>query len=114
MRRRRDDFYDARITEKSVILFRIAKTMMAKGFSCDASAPVPLTRAVTFTDPVLLPNEYKTLIEVSRDLDRELGIKPWQPSVIDFAVFQMDASRHPPHADFEVIAELHRRLAEAA
>ena len=115
MRHRRDEFLDARITEKSVILFRIAKTMMAKGFSFDASdAPIPLTREVTFTDPGVLPKVYKTLIEVSRDLDRELRIKPWQPGVLDFAVYQMDASRFPAHAGFHAIQELYRRLQEAA
>ena len=111
MRHRRNEFLDFRITERSVILFRIAKTMMAKGFSCDASAPVPAIRAVTFTDPALLP-EYKTLNEVSRDLDRELGIKPWQPGVLDFAAYKMKAEAFPAHADFFTIEELHRRLEE--
>jgi hypothetical protein len=113
MRRRRDEHLDSRITERSIVLFRIAKTMIAKGFSFDANAPVPSTRAVMFTDPGLHPRVYKTLIEVSRELDHELGIKPWQPGVLDFAVSTMEASRFPAHADFFTIAELHRRLAEA-
>jgi hypothetical protein len=110
-RKRRDDYLDGRITERSVILFRLAKTMMAQGFSFDASdsPPVPLRRPST--DPDF--GEYKTLVQVSRDLDRELRIKPWQPSVLDFEVYTMKAASFQPHAEFHVIEDLHRRLVAA-
>jgi hypothetical protein len=36
------------------------------------------------------------------------------PDVFDFEIFDMKPSSYPPHADFHVVQELHRRLVEAA
>jgi hypothetical protein len=109
-RKRRDDFLDDRITQRAVDLFRLAKTMMAQGFSFNTHDTLVQLRKRSSDDF----GGYKTLIAVSRDLDRELRIKPWQPSVLDFATSTMKASRFPSHAEFHAIEELYWRLEEAA
>jgi hypothetical protein len=110
-RKRRDDFLDARITQRSIVLFRLAETMLAQGLSLD-SRDTPPVQLATYAQGI--KPELATLIEVSVELDRELGIKPWQPSALDFTIYAMDPKSYPPHADFHVIAELHRRLVAAA
>ena len=52
--------------------------------------------------------------EVCRGLSRALGLRPWQPDVFDFELYVMEPSSFPPHADFRVVEELHRRLVAAA
>ena len=91
-RRRRDDHLDSRISRKSLDLFKLARAMLAQGFTSNS----------------------REFIEVSVAIDRELQLRPWQPGVLDFEIFAMTPELYPPHADYRVVEELHRRLVAAA
>jgi hypothetical protein len=91
-RKRRDDHLDSRITQRAVDSFRLAKAMLAQGFE---------------------PNS-REFIEVSLAIDCELHLRPWQPCILDFELFDMKPLSFPPHAGFRVVEELHRRLVAAA
>ena len=58
-RRRREDFYDARITQRSIDLFKLGRAMLAQGFAHGSG-------------------EFN---EVSLGLHRELHLRPWQEFV---------------------------------
>jgi hypothetical protein len=91
-RRRRDDYLDSRVNQTALDLFRLGKTMLSQGFT-DTS---------------------REFYEVSLGLHRALGLRPWQPEVFDFELFIMEPQSFPPHADFRLVEELHRRLVAAA
>jgi hypothetical protein len=91
-KRKRHNDYDSRITQRSVELFQLGQQMLAEGCAPDS-------------------NEMN---EVALSLHRNLGLRPWQPDVFDFEFFDMRAETYPPHADFRLVEELHRRLVEAA
>jgi hypothetical protein len=91
-RRRRDDHLDNRINQTAVDLFRLARKMLKEGVADNS----------------------QEFLEVSRGIDRELQLRPWQPCVLDFELFIMKPSSFPPHAGFRVVEELHRRLVAAA
>jgi hypothetical protein len=89
-RRRREDFYDSRITQRALDLFKLGRAMLAQGFAHDS----------------------RELNEVSLALHRELHLRPWQEFVFDFEVFTMTPPT-PPDADWRLVQELHRRLVAA-
>jgi hypothetical protein len=91
-KRRRDDYLDARVNQTAVDLFRLGKKMLAEGFA---------TNSVEFH-------------EVCHGLDRALDLRPWMPSPFDFELYIMEPQRYPPHAAFQVVQQLHRRLVAAA
>jgi len=91
-RRRHCDNLDARITQKSIDLYKLARAMLQQGFNVNSPE----------------------LGEVSAAIDRELGIRPWQPAALDFAIYAMESSKFPPHSAFDLVHELHRRLVAAA
>jgi hypothetical protein len=91
-RRRRDDYLDARVTQRAIDLFKLGRSMLAQGYANDATE----------------------FYEVSRGLHRALNLRPWMPDVFDFEIFDMKAESYPPHADFALVQELHRRLVKAA
>jgi hypothetical protein len=43
-----------------------------------------------------------------------LGLRPWQIDVLDFSLYAMTPERFAPHAGYDLVKELHRRLVEAA
>jgi hypothetical protein len=90
-RKRRDDYLDSRITERAIDSFRLAKAMLAQGFASDS----------------------REVNEVSLAIHRELGLRPWQPFVLDLEIFDMTPPS-PPNADWQLVQELHRRLVAAA
>ena len=91
MRSKHSDRLDSRITTRSVELFRLGRKMLADGIAPDLTE----------------------FYEVCRGLHRALGLRPWQPDVFDFDLFEM---RPTPNreADFRLVQELHQRLVEAA
>ena len=90
-RRRREDYLDSRISQRSIDLFRLGKAMLAEGFASNSTE----------------------FYEVSLGLHRALGLRPWQLEVFDFELYAV-TPRYPPHAGFELVRELHRRLVAAA
>ena len=92
-RKRRDDFIDSKISQRSIDLYKLGKAMLAQGFRDDS----------------------REFYEVSLGLHRTLGLRPWQLEVFDFEIYTMTMTPpYPPHAGFELVRELHRRLVAAA
>ena len=91
MRRKHRDNYDARITQRSIDLFKLGRAMLAQGFASNS----------------------REFYEVSLGLHRALGLRPWQECVFDFEIFTMKPPS-PPDAGYELVRELHRRLVVAA
>ena len=91
MKRKRKQHVDSRVNRTALDLFRLGRGMLAEGFA---------DNSVEFD-------------EVCRGLHRALGLRPWQPDVFDFELTIMEPSSFPPHADFRVVEELHRRLVAA-
>jgi hypothetical protein len=89
-RRRRDDHYDSRVTQTAVELFSLGKRIVAAGAASDSDE----------------------IRKIEIDLHRELHLRPWQISPLDFELFDM--STQTPTADFLLVRELHALLAEAA
>jgi hypothetical protein len=91
MLKRRNEFLDSRVNQTAVDLFRLARKMLGEGFA---------TNSVE-------------LLETSRGIDRALDLRPWMPGLLDFETSIMEPASYPPHANFGVVAELHRRLVAA-
>jgi hypothetical protein len=89
-RKRREDYLDSRISQRSIDLFRLGKAMLAEGFASNSTE----------------------FYEVSLGLHRALGLRPWQPDIFDFEFIMTPPS--PPNSDWQFVEELHRRLAAAA
>ena len=92
MRRQRHEHYDSRLSQTAVDLFRLGKSMLAASTAHDSTE----------------------FYEVSRGLHRALDLRPWMVEIFDFEIFLMEPSRFPPHAGYDLVQELHRRLVEAA
>ena len=90
-RKRRDDFLDSKISQRSIDLYKLGKAMLAQSFLDDS----------------------REFYEVSLGLHRALDLRPWMLEVFDFELYAM-TPRYPPHAGFELVRELHRRLVAAA
>jgi hypothetical protein len=87
-KRKRHDNIDTRLSQRAVDLFRLGKHMLARGYANDSTE----------------------FYEVCRGLHRALQLRPWMPNIFDFEIFDMKAESFPPHADFAMVQELHRRL----
>jgi hypothetical protein len=91
MRRKHGD-HDSRITQRSIDLFKLARSMLAQGFRDDS----------------------REFYEVANGLHRALNLRPWQIDVLDFSLYAMTPESYPPHAGYDLAQELHGRLVEAA
>ena len=93
-RKRRDDFIDNKISQRSIDLYKLGKAMLAQGFRGTTS---------------------REFYEVSLGLHRALSLRPWQLEVFDFEIYTMTTTPpYPPHAGFISFDELHRRLVAVA
>jgi hypothetical protein len=90
--KRRNGVSDSRVNQTAVDLFKLARRMLGQGFTTDS----------------------REFIEVSIGLHRALGLRPWQIDVLDFDLYTVTPESFPPHAGYDLVAELHRRLVEAA
>jgi hypothetical protein len=88
MRSKHNERYDSRINQTALDLFRLGRKNLAEGMRHDS----------------------KEFVQISLGLHRALGLRPWQLEVLDFEVFDMTRP-YPPIAAFELVEELHRRLA---
>ena len=91
-RNKRGEHLDSRITKDSLILFRQGRDMLAAGIPPNALA----------------------FRKIRGDLHRALDLRPWMPEVFDFLLYDLKPSLYAAHAAFELVEEVHRRLAEAA
>jgi hypothetical protein len=90
-RKRRDDHLDARISQRSIDLYKLGKAMLAQGFRDDS----------------------REFYEVSLGLHRALDLRPWMLEIFDFELCIVTPP-YPPHAGYELVRELHRRLVAAS
>jgi hypothetical protein len=51
--------------------------------------------------------------KIAMGINSALALRPWQAFVLDIEMGDTDAESYPPHADFALVQELHRRLVEA-
>jgi hypothetical protein len=88
---RRRDVLDSRISQRSVQLFRMGKSMLARG----------------------VPTDAEEFSAVASELRRELKIRPWQPDIFDENLFEGKVD--PEREDFvRVVRELYDLLDAAA
>ena len=67
MRRKRDDYLDARIGQTAIDLFKLGRQKLGEGMRHDLAE----------------------FYEISRGLHRALGLRPWQLDVFDFDLFDL-------------------------
>ena len=91
VKRPRLDVVNGRINQRAIELFQEGRSMLADGVS-DTS---------------------RGFYEVSLNLHRALGLKPWQLEVFDFELYVMEPEKHPPHVGFDLVRELHQQLVAA-
>ena len=92
MKRRGGDHLDARITQRAIDLFKLARVMIAQGVAHDS----------------------QEMNEVALGIHRALNLRPWHDFVIDFECFTLEPPSDPGKADdFAMVKELHRRLVVA-
>jgi hypothetical protein len=91
MRRMHHEHYDSRINQTAIDSFKLARAMLAQGFRDDS----------------------REFYEVANGLHRALGLRPWQIDVLEFESYTMTPEGFPPHAGYDFVAELHRRLVAA-
>jgi hypothetical protein len=89
--KRRNGVSDSRVNQTAVDLYKLARSMLAKGCRDDS----------------------REFYEVSIGLHRALGLRPWQIDVLDFDLYTMTPESFPSHAGYDFVAELHRRLVAA-
>ena len=90
-KRKRHDNLDSRLNQRALDLFKLGRAMLARGIAHDS----------------------QEINEVAVGIHRALGLRPWMAFVLDFEIFDMEAELFPPHAEFALVQELHRRLVEA-
>jgi hypothetical protein len=90
-RKRRDDFYDARITRRALDLYKLGCAMLRDGVS-------PSSRE---------------WCEVAFALNRELKLKPWDETVLDLEAYDIDPAKLES-GSWRLPRALHRQLAAAA
>ena len=90
-KRKRHDNLDSRVNQRALDLFKLGRAMLARGIAHDS----------------------QEINEVPVGIHRALGLRPWMAFVLDFEILDMEAELFPPHAEFALVQELHRRLVEA-
>jgi hypothetical protein len=83
--------YDSRLNQRALDLFRLGRQMLSRGVRHDS----------------------QEMNEVAVGIHRALALKPWQAFVLDIEMGDVKAESFPPHAEFALDQELHRRLVEA-